>query len=168
MGPQDTPAAPRPPLDSSNDSCGSPLVESQLWYSLDGKVVGIQDGSTVELIAAKDRRRVTIHLVGIAVGPAETEDAKGHVSSLVLNKRVAVLVNTQWLSQKKKPAEVTGVVHLSRGSPTDVGLSLLTAGLARTEKPRPYSMSNYTFCKYREAESKARSERLGIWQWVNE
>jgi len=162
---QNTTAA-RPVLDFSNDACGSPLVESQLWYSLDGTVVGIRDGSTVELILAKHRPPISVHLVGIAVDPkgALAGQAKARVSSLILSKSVEVLVNPQWLYLKKKPAELSGVVHLNGGAATDVGLSLLKAGLARTQEPRPYTVSNYTFCKYREAESTARSEKIGIWQ----
>lgn len=65
---------------------------------------------------------------------------------------------------KRKPAEVTGAVHLQVGAKTDVGLSLLTKGLARAEEPQHYKVSRYTFCKYREAESEAKSNKLGIWQ----
>jgi len=159
MGAQNT-AAPVPALDFSNDACGSPLIESQLWYSVDGKIVGVRDGSTIHLYVANGHHRVTVHLVGVAVeqNGVLAEEAKKRISSLVLNKTVGVLVNTNWLNQKKKPAEVTGVVQLKGDAATDVGLSLLRAGLARTEEPRPYTMSHYAFCKYREAERKAKSE----------
>jgi len=143
-------------------SCGSPFVESQLWYSVDGRVVSVGDGSTVLMTLTKGHRRVAVHLVGIAVEHkgALADEAKGFISSQVLNKSVEVLVNPDWLFQKKKPAEITGVVWLKN---SDVGLSLVTKGLARTEEPPPYTMSLYTFCKYREAETKAKSDKLGIW-----
>jgi endonuclease YncB( thermonuclease family) len=154
-----------PELDFSHDPCGSPLVESQLWYSVDGKVVSVEDGDTVLIAVTHGHRSVRVHLVGVAVeqNGALSDEAKRQVSEMVLNKNVGVLVNTDWLFQKKKPAEIKGVVHLSDGA-GDVGLSLITKALARTDEPRPYTMSHYTFCKYREAESKAKSDKVGIWQ----
>jgi endonuclease YncB( thermonuclease family) len=162
---QNVPPA-RPAVEFSHDSCGSPLVESQLWYSVDGRVVSVEDGGTVLITMTQGRRSVRVHLVGIAVehNGALSDEAKGHVSEMALNKNVGVLVNTDWLNQKKKPAEITGVVPLKDGAPSDVGLSLVTKGLARTAEPRPYTMSRYTFCKYREAETKAKSDKLGIWR----
>lgn len=164
-GAQDA-AATGPNLDYSNDACGSPLIESQLWYLIDGEIVGVLDGSTVQLLVAKGHHRVTVHLVGVAVEQkgALAKEAKRRISTMSLNQTVEVLVNTDWLNHKTPPKEVAGVVQLKVGAANDVGLSLLKAGLAHTEKPRPYTMSNYTFCKYREAESKARSEKVGIWQ----
>jgi endonuclease YncB( thermonuclease family) len=153
------------PLDFSADPCGSPLVESQLWYSVDGTVVEVEDGSTVLMTLTKGHRRVKVHLVGITVTQdgALANEAKQHISDMVFNKTVGVLINTEWLYEKKRPAEITGVVHVKDGA-ADVGLSLITKGLARTDEPRPYSMSHYTFCKYREAERKAKSDKMGIWQ----
>ena len=137
-----------------------------MWYSVEGRVVSVEDGSTVLITVTKGHRRVTVHLVGIAVEQkgALADEAKGYVSSQVLNESVGVLVNPDWLYKKKKPAEITGVVHLKDGAGSDVGLSLVTKGLARTDEPRPYTVSRYTFCKYREAENKAKSDKLGIWQ----
>jgi endonuclease YncB( thermonuclease family) len=162
---QNVPPA-RPAVDFSHDPCGSPLVESQLWYSVDGKVVSVEDGDTVLIAVTHGHRSVRVHLVGIAVkqNGALSDEAKGHVSEMVLNKNVGVLVNTDWLYQKKKPAETTGVVQLKAGAPSDVGLSLLAKGLAWTKEPRPYTMSRYTFCKYRETETKAKADKLGIWR----
>jgi hypothetical protein len=77
-----------------------------------------------------------------------------------LNKPVGVMVNpSKWDGVEKRPTEVTGVVHLIDGAPSDVGLSLLAEGLARSKKPRPYTMSPYTFCGYRRAESEAQSKK---------
>ena len=156
----------RPATEFSGDPCGSPLVESQLWHSIDGKIVRVEDGGTVLITSTKDHRRVRVHLVGIAVdhNGVLADEAKIRVSELALNKSVEVLVNTHWLYQKKKPAEVAGVLHLKDDAGTDVGLSLVAAGLARTKEPRPNTMSGYTFCKYRQAESRAKSVKLGIWQ----
>lgn len=155
-----------PTIDFSADPCGSPLIENQLWYSVDGRVVRVQDGSTVLIAPTNDHSRVRVHLAGIAVqkNGALADEAKTRVSELVLNKSVEVFVNTHWLYHKKKPPEVAGVVHLKAGAGTDAGLSLVAMGLARAKEPRPYTMSRYTLCKYREAESKAKSDKLGIWR----
>src|SRR5215472_7963772 len=117
---QNVPPA-RPAVDFSHDSCGSPLVESQLWYSVDGRVVSVENGGTVVIVMTQGRRSVRVHLVGIAVeqNGALSDEAKGHASEMALNKNVGVLVNTHWLYQKKKPAEITGVVHLKDGAPID-------------------------------------------------
>jgi endonuclease YncB( thermonuclease family) len=84
---------------------------------------------------------------------------------MALNKPVGILVNpNKWVGLGKKPTEITGVVHLTEGAPADVGLSLLANGLARLKRPRPYTMSRYTFCQYRRAESEAQSKKLGLWR----
>jgi endonuclease YncB( thermonuclease family) len=157
----------KPMADFSDDPCGNPLIESQLWESVEGRIVSVEDGSTLLLAATKDHRRLRVHVVGVAVaqqGPL-SDQARGQVTEMVLNKRVRVWVNpSDWGFLKRKPVEVTGVVHLQVGAETDVGLSLLTKGLARTEEPHPYKISRYTFCKYREAEREAKSNKLGIWQ----
>jgi endonuclease YncB( thermonuclease family) len=153
----------KPRVDFSSDPCGSPLVESQLWDSVEGRIVGIEDGRTLLTAVTKGHRRLMVHVVGIAVekhGPL-ADQARGQVTEMVVNKRVKVLVNpSDWSFLKRKPAEVTGTVLLQGA---DVGLSLLTTGLARTEEPG-YKMSRYTFCKYREAETEAKSKKLGIWR----
>jgi endonuclease YncB( thermonuclease family) len=155
-----------PAIDYSGDPCGSPLVESQLWYSVEGRVVSVEDGN-IDLIASTEKHsRVRVHLVGVAVeqNGALASEAKTRVSELILNKSVGVLVNTDWLYHKKKPAKATGVVQLKEGAGTDVGLFLIARGLARAKEPRPYAMSRYTFCQYRRAESEAQSKKLGVWR----
>ena len=97
----------KPAVDFSNDPCGSPLVESQLWYSIDGKVVSVEDGSAVLITTTKAHSRLKVHLAGIAVKQNEAlaDEAKARVSELVLNKSVGVWVNPDWLNHKKKPAD---------------------------------------------------------------
>ncbi|MFZ0956272.1 MAG: hypothetical protein WAN60_08005 [Candidatus Sulfotelmatobacter sp.] len=130
----------KPSIDFSNDPCGSPLVESQLWESVEGKIVSVADGSTLLTAVTKGHRRIRVHVVGIAVeqhGPL-ADEARRQVTEMVVNKLVEVWVNpSDWSSLKRKPAEVTGTVLLQGA---DVGLSLLTTGLARTSEPAPYKM----------------------------
>ena len=137
-----------------------------MWYLLNGKVVSVEDGATILMDVPDVHRSLRVHLVGIAAkkNGAMSGQAKAQVSEMVLNKNVEVWVNPDWINRKKKPAKITGVVELKAGETSDVGLSLLSKGLARTEEPRPYTMSRYTFCKYREAETKAKSAKLGIWR----
>src|ERR1035441_10399931 len=94
-----------PAIDFSDDACGGPLEERQLWYSVDGRVESVEDGSTVLIASTKNHRRVRVRLVGVSVeqNGALANEAKARVSKLTLNKSVGVLVNTDWLYQKKKP-----------------------------------------------------------------
>lgn len=147
-----------PTPDYSNDPCGNPLVENQLWVPIKGQIVGIEDGSTVVML--HDRKRLEVHLVAIAVerNGAIADQAKAHLVKTALNKDGEVLVNPDdWVFQKRKPREVTGVVW--SGS-TDLGLSLLILGLARAEEPRPYKISAYTMCQYRQTERNAKAQNL--------
>jgi endonuclease YncB( thermonuclease family) len=161
------PTEKKPIGDFSHDPCGNPLLESQLWHSIDGRVVSVKDGRTILIVAAEDQRRLRVNLAGIAAVHRGTYSdlTKRHVTEMILNKAIAVWVNpSKWDFSKKKPTEVTGVVYSQETAQTDVGLSLIGDGLARAEQPRPYTMSNYTFCRYRLAESEARIKMLGIWR----
>ena len=40
-------------LDFSKDPCGNPMMDSQLWYSIEGKVSKVVDGHTI-LLALPD------------------------------------------------------------------------------------------------------------------
>lgn len=154
-------------LDFSNDPCGNPLIESNLWYSIEGTVVRVKDGTTILISLAENRHLLRVHLAGIAREHrgSISDLAEAHVREVSLNKPVGVMVNpSKWFGLEKRPTEVTGIVHLIDGAPNDVGFSLLAEGLARSDEPRPYTMSPYTFCQYRRAESEAQSKKLGLWQ----
>ena len=154
-------------LDFSNDPCGNPLIESNLWYSIEGTVVSVKDGRTILISLAEDHHLLRVHLAGIAREHrgSISDIAEAHVREVSLNKPVEVTVNpSKWVGLEKNPKEVTGIVHLAEGAPIDVGLSLLAEGLARSKEPRPYTVSNYTFCQYRRAEAEAQSKKLGLWQ----
>jgi endonuclease YncB( thermonuclease family) len=152
-------------LDFSKDPCGNPMMESQLWYSIDGKVSKVVDGHTILLALPDAPQILRVYLAGIALerrGPF-SRTAKEHLGVTLLNKPVGILVNAeQWPA--KRPKEVMGVVQLSEGIPSDVGLSLLAEGLVRFREPPPYTMSHHTMCQYRRAEAEAQSKKLGLWQ----
>jgi endonuclease YncB( thermonuclease family) len=160
-------ANPTPEVDFSHDPCGNPMMENDLWYSIDGKVKSVLNGRTIVVALADDGRLLRVHLVGVALERRGSfpSRAKTHVEEMALNKPVGILVNpSKWLGLEKKTNEVTGVVQLTEGVSRDVGLSLLANGLARSSKPRPYTVSSYTFCQYRRAESDAQSKKLGMWR----
>ena len=127
------------------------------------------DGRTV-LVTVEHRRhtlRVDLAGVGLDSEGRATDQAKEFLSKLLPGKSVEVLVNSSWDDAKKKSAEVTGVLHLTVGGVdlpgNDVGLQLLSKGLVKFQEPPPYSTSSYIECEDKNAEAKARSEKLGIW-----
>jgi endonuclease YncB( thermonuclease family) len=156
-----------PEVDFSHDPCGNPMIENDLWYSIDGRVTSVENGRTIMVALADDGRPLRVRLVGIALESRGSfpSRAKTHVEAMALGKSVGILVNpSQRLGQEKKTNEVTGVVQLTEGVSRDVGLSLLADGLARSAQPRPYTVSRYTLCQYRRAESEAQSKKLGVWR----
>jgi len=157
-------AAPPPEPDFYNDPCGNPMMESQAWSVLEGTVSSVIDGHTILLILADDHRPLRVHIAGIALELRKpfSEQAKTSLRQLLLNKPAEIFVNMDFAD--KRPEKVTGVVHVNRGAPEDVGLSLLAQGLVRFKEPRPYSMSRYTMCQYRRAEAEAHSKKLGLWR----
>jgi endonuclease YncB( thermonuclease family) len=149
--------------DYSRDPCGNPMVESQLWQSLEGKVLKIVDNRTILLARSDDPKSVRVHPAGIAVerrGPFSRQ-ARKLLEEILLNKSVSVLVQP---GKDKLPGDMTGVISLNEGAPKDVGLVLLAEGLARFKQPRPYSISHYTQCQYRRAEAEAQSKKSGLWR----
>ena len=168
---QDSGAKPKVALDFSNDPCGNPLVESQLWSSVKGKVTQVIDGRTLLVTLPHSRPALRVLLVGVGLEGMEqvAGQDKELLSKLLLNKPVEILVNSDWELAVKKPTETSGVVRVEKGTAgvDDVGLFLLSQGLAKFQGPPPYSMSRYTECQYRHAETDARSKRLGIWGQPN-
>jgi endonuclease YncB( thermonuclease family) len=164
---QDSATRPKVTLDFSNDPCGNPLMGSQAWISVEGKVSRVIDGRTLLVTLPHNRHPVRVFLVGVGLENQEqvAEQAKELLSQLLLDKPVEILVKSDWESADKKPTETTGVVHIKKSSAgiDDVGLFLLAKGLVRFQQPQPYLMSGYTECQYKRAEAEAQSKRLGIW-----
>jgi endonuclease YncB( thermonuclease family) len=92
-------------------------------------------------------------------------EAKELLAQLLLSEPIEILVKPRWHTAAKKSTEITGVVFLekSKAGVHDVGLLLLSKGLAKFHEPQPYSMSRYTECQYKHAESEAKAKKLGIW-----
>lgn len=147
-----------------NDPCGNPLKESMVWTSVSGRVVRVVDGDTL-IISIQDKRRKTVHLVGIdSPGEELREESRIYLEQMALDTDVEVLLNpSHWDSKQPKPAEITGVVYIRSGSGMDANLAMIEAGMARYKKPKPYEMSNYSECRYKNAETKAREAKRGLW-----
>jgi endonuclease YncB( thermonuclease family) len=137
------------------DECGSPLRESMLWMSVEGKVIKIVDGDTIILLT-KDNKRKRVNLVAVNASAGQ-DVARSLLSGLVLNRLVKVLVNPSNI----KSGTVVGVVHVQE---KDVNRELLEAGAVWYHEPESYSVSDYTACVYRIAEREAREAQRGLWQ----
>jgi len=155
------PAISKSTLDFSNDPCGSPLVESQLWELLEGKIETVKDNRTLLVVLPKENRRLHIQLAGIALDRKSTsaDQAKAELTKLGLNQLVEIPVNPDLHENTQN--QVFGVVQLKKGSSNNLALILLRKGLAHTEKPAPYTISAYTFCQYRHAENDAQNKKTG-------
>ena len=135
--------------------CGSPLVESMLWMSVEGNVIKVIDGDSI-ILFTKNNERKRVNLVAIDSSDA-TNSARRLLSRLVLNRTVSVLVNPSDIKRRT----IVGVI---RGQGKDVNRELLEAGAARYREPGAYRVSDYTACSYRIVERKAREAKKGIWQ----
>jgi endonuclease YncB( thermonuclease family) len=58
------PGITRPPSLEYEDECGSPLVESMLWISVEGTVIQVIDGDTI-IVQTKDNQRKRVNLVAV-------------------------------------------------------------------------------------------------------
>jgi endonuclease YncB( thermonuclease family) len=137
------------------DECGSPLVESTAWRSLDGTVIEVT-GARTFIMRTSEGKRVHVDLVAL-----ETKDnhppARELLSRLVQDQVVSVLVNPGSSGKKR----VVGAVQVGT---KDVSRELLQAGVARFKEPPPYSVSHYSSCLYRIAEREARKAKSGLWK----
>ena len=161
------PGKPAADLDFSNDPCGNPLVESQAWIGVAGKVLKVSDGNTLQIRVTDDQRILEVRIAGIVPverGPIASK-AGQHLAALALGKKVSVFVNpSKWSFPEKRPKRVVGEVFVEEGRSDNLALSLLSAGLVRFKAPPPYTVSRYHLCKYRRAEAEARDKKLASWQ----
>lgn len=58
------PSIPGPLSFEHENECGSPVVESMLWASVEGKVIRAVDGDTI-IVLTKDNKRKRVNLVAV-------------------------------------------------------------------------------------------------------
>ena len=158
FGVSQTPPTPAPKLSLTfeyENECGSPLVESMLWESVEGKVTRILSGDSIEIrMANHKRKRVSLAAVDSS---RDTRAARTTLANLVLNRIVSVLVNPS----DTKRTNIIGVVH---SQTTEINRALIETGVVAYREPPFYSMSRFSTCVYQILERKAREGRLCIWQ----
>ena len=143
----------------SVNPCGDPPFESQKWRSIQGKIEAVEDNRALLLVLPKGNRRIHVRLAGISLdrNNISSDQAKAELEELGLHKGVEVLVNPKTWDQDTSK-RVVGIVLLKEHRGKDLGLTLLSEGLAHTEEPAPYAMSSYTFCQYRYTEKLAQQK----------
>lgn len=128
---------------------------------LQGRVVGVVDGDTVDvLVAEHDSYR--IRLAGIDA-PERAQPfgkvAKQAMSDLVMGRDVRVEYE-----KRDRYGRIVGVVMVGR---TDAGLGLIQQGLAWHYKRYANEQTPQQRLDYDEAEISARAIRVGLWDAPN-
>ncbi len=125
---------------------------------LQGRVVGVLDGDTVDVLTA-DKTQVRIRLSGIDA--PEKRQAFGKVSKKVLSDLAfGQPVTVEW-SKTDRYGRTVGKV-LVRGQ--DVNLQMVQEGLAWHYKAYAMEQSSADRERYAAAENKARVGHLGLWR----
>jgi endonuclease YncB( thermonuclease family) len=153
-------------VDFSQDPCGNPLVESEIWFPIEGRVSKVVSGDTVLLTLPDSSTPLKVRIAGVSVVSKESfaQEAKATVELLALQKPMKILVNpSRWIVLDERPHEVSGVVHVKGEKEVDLALALIQQGHVRFNPPPPHTMSNYQACQYRRAEEDARTKKLGVW-----
>ncbi len=159
--------------------CGDPTMESSGWAPVRGKVIKVVDGNTLimlredemvigdRLVPLPTDQELLVHLVAVDTPDIMRPfgvDARRLLERLVGGQHVEVWVNPSVWWRKRKPKQITGVVHLLTTKLGDANLAMIQSGMARHKQSESYSMSNYTECLYRLAQDEARAARRGLWQ----
>jgi endonuclease YncB( thermonuclease family) len=148
------------------DSCGNPIMESQLWFAVKGTVREVIAPTTIRVLVMEPSPHViTVKLIG-ARAPADKRAAKDAISFLrrgVEGREVEVLLspNDKYF-ERRTARRVEGWLSI-------VSTAMIESGRVAYEPPKPYTMSHYDACRYRIAEIRAKQLRLGIWErFVNQ
>src|SRR5580765_3064506 len=153
-------------IDFSQDPCGNPLVESQIWFPIEGNVSKVMSGDTLLLTLSDSGTPLKVRIAGISVASREpfVQEAKANVERMALQKSMKVLVNpSSWIILDERPHEVSGVVYVKGEKEVDLGLALIQQGHVRFNPPPPHTMSDYQAWQYRRAEEGAWAKKLGLW-----
>ena len=128
---------------------------------LEGRIVGVRDGDTVDLLTARNER-VRVRLAAIdapELGQPYGRRAKEALSTLTFDR----IVRVEW-TKKDSYGRIVGKLLVHR---TDVNLSLVQRGLAWHYKAYANEQSPGDRRRYAAAEAAARAQRLGLWRDPN-
>jgi endonuclease YncB( thermonuclease family) len=130
-------------------------------YELAGRVVGVIDGDTLDLVS-ENKMQVRVRLAGIDA--PEKAQPYGDVAQRKLSELVfGHIVVVEW-HKKDRYGRVVGKV-LRAGQ--DVDLALVEVGLAWHYRKYANEQSVPDRLTYRAAESSARMRRIGLWREPN-
>jgi endonuclease YncB( thermonuclease family) len=151
----------KPPINfPDNETCGTPLMESQLWQGVTGIVKEVTAPTTIRIFVSDPTPHVlTVRLVGVR-SPAGRRSSKNAISFLrraTEGREVTVLLNpSDKYFELRKTRRVDGWL----GS---VSSPMIESGIAEYEPPKAYRMSQYDACQLKLAEKRAKMARVGIW-----
>jgi endonuclease YncB( thermonuclease family) len=128
--------------------CLSPLLAGDAYW---GRVAEVRSANVVVL--TNDHSRIQVRIVGIEIPAAMAERARQAVAQLVLDKLVRLRLDGRTREEFIGRLTIDG----PNGS-TDVGLTLVRAGMAR--KLANY---DYKYGRLSAAEEEARRGKRGIW-----
>lgn len=134
------------------------LASAAEWKVLSGRVVGVVDGDTIDVLDSRNTTR-RIRLMGIDA-PEKRQPfgttAKHHLADLVFGRDVEI----RWRKLDNRQKRIVGQVLISN---RDVNLQMISAGLAwwfaafqREQLPADRRI-------YSDAEASARQQRAGLW-----
>ena len=126
---------------------------------LNGVVVGVSDGDTLKVLDS-NKQLHPVRLMGIDA-PEKAQPfgqrSKQSLSSLVFRRQVEV----EW-NKKDKYGRIVGKVHTLDG--TDACLAQISSGMAWHYKQYSSEQTPADRVRYSEAETKARSDGVGLWR----
>ena len=132
-------------------------VQAADWQVLTGRVVGVLDGDTIDVLTS-EKRVERIRLMGIDAPEkrqAFGQKSKAHLSDLVFGSVVAV----QWQHRDRNQRVIGKVLY----SGHDVNLAMIQAGLAwwYVQFQREQTVADRGL--YELSEKAARKKNIGLW-----
>jgi endonuclease YncB( thermonuclease family) len=143
------------------ETCGNPMMESQLWRSVTGTVDEVIAPTTIRVLVPDPAAHVLIvKLIGVRA-PADRDAANAAISFLrrdTRGRRVDILLNpSDKYFERRKSGNVDGWLG-------GVSAAMIENGLVAYQPPAPYRMSQYDQCQHRLAQERAKQAGVGIWK----
>lgn len=128
------------------------------WKALSGRVVGVVDGDTVDVLNA-DRETCRIRLMGIDAPERRQpfyERAKQHLADLAIGRDVIV----KWHKLDNRKSRLVGQVFIDG---RDINLALVSAGYAWWYRAYAREQLPSDRAAYAAAEATAQANKAGLW-----